>query len=327
MLTASTATGLIQKLAWRSLRPLALGSWRSLLEMVRRTISFADGEPRLTPSAPATGLIQKLALAVSPAARFRLAAFVARNGPADHFVRRRRTAPHPFRPSHPLELLSTDRDQWPIYESYPFPVQHPGRPDPGRDQSGAILPVRDPDIRRLVAPRWPRRRSWDGVGCGDHLRPGAVRGPRPDRTGPMGLYWLQALGRDLSSLPGLADVARRRRARGSRRWGFVPSRSGLARSFWLALATQLSNPKTLVVIGGIFAALLPARVPAWMYLAIPPIQFVIETSWYAFVAMVMSSTAPRAAYLRARTWIDRMAGGVLGVLGLRLIIESVREAG
>ena len=106
----------------------------------------------------------------------------------------------------------------------------------------------------------------------------------------------------------------------------VSSRSGLARSFWLALATQLSNPKTLVVIGGIFAALLPAHIPIWMPLAIPPIQFVIETSWYSFVAVVMSSSAPRAAYLHARAGIDRAAGCVLGVLGLRLIVESVREA-
>ena len=40
-------------------------------------------------------------------------------------------------------------------------------------------------------------------------------------------------------------------------------------------------------------------------LAIPPIQFVVESSWYAFVAMVMSSPAPRSVYLRAQTWIDR----------------------
>ena len=100
---------------------------------------------------------------------------------------------------------------------------------------------------------------------------------------------------------------------------------GLARSFWLALATQLSNPKTLVVISGIFAALLPAHVPVWMPLAIPPIQFVIESSWYGFVAIVMSSAAPRSAYLRARTWIDRAAGCVLGVLGLRLIWESAKQ--
>jgi threonine/homoserine/homoserine lactone efflux protein len=102
---------------------------------------------------------------------------------------------------------------------------------------------------------------------------------------------------------------------------------GLARSFLLALATQLSNPKTVVVISGIFAALLPAHVPVWMLLAIPPIQFVIESSWYAFVAMVMSSPAPRSVYLRAQTWIDRAAGCVLGALGLRLILEGAKEAG
>ena len=102
---------------------------------------------------------------------------------------------------------------------------------------------------------------------------------------------------------------------------------GPVRSFLLALATQLSNPKTVVVISGIFAALLPAHVPVWMLLAIPPIQFVIETSWYAFVAVAMSSTAPRRVYLGAKTGIDRAAGGVLGALGLRLIIEGTREAG
>jgi len=69
------------------------------------------------------------------------------------------------------------------------------------------------------------------------------------------------------------------------------------------------------------------HVPAWMLLAIPPIQFVIESSWYAFVAMVMSSPAPRSVYLRAQTWIDRAAGCVLGALGLRLILEGAKEAG
>jgi threonine/homoserine/homoserine lactone efflux protein len=90
--------------------------------------------------------------------------------------------------------------------------------------------------------------------------------------------------------------------------------AGLIRSFLLALATQLSNPKTVLVISGIFAALLPSHVPAWMYLAIPPIDFVLEGSWYAFVAVAMSSTAPRMFYTRARSGIDRTPGCVLGVL-------------
>jgi threonine/homoserine/homoserine lactone efflux protein len=106
--------------------------------------------------------------------------------------------------------------------------------------------------------------------------------------------------------------------------GPVPKR-GLRKSFLLALATQLSNPKTVVVIGGIYAALLPAHVPLWMYLAIPPIDFMMEGGWYAFVAVAMSSSRPRAAYLGAQGWIDRAAGTLLGVLGLRLIYESTQR--
>jgi len=102
--------------------------------------------------------------------------------------------------------------------------------------------------------------------------------------------------------------------------------ASLVRSFWLALATQLSNPKTLLVIGGIFAALLPEHVPLWMYFTIPVIQLFMEGSWYAFVAIAMSSTGPRSVYLRARGRIDRAAGCVLGALGLRLIYEGTTEA-
>ena len=100
----------------------------------------------------------------------------------------------------------------------------------------------------------------------------------------------------------------------------------VGRSFWLALATQLSNPKTLLVIGGIFAALLPARIPVWMYVAIPVIQLFVESLWYTFVAVAMSSPGPRHVYLRARGTIDRAAGCVLGVLGVRLIYAGATEA-
>src|ERR1700749_4227168 len=96
------------------------------------------------------------------------------------------------------------------------------------------------------------------------------------------------------------------------------------RSFLLALATQFSNPKTVIVISGIFAALLPTHVPTWMVVVIPPVDFLIEASWYSFVAVAMSSSGPRSVYLRAQTWIARAAGCVLGALGLRLIIEGAR---
>jgi threonine/homoserine/homoserine lactone efflux protein len=104
-----------------------------------------------------------------------------------------------------------------------------------------------------------------------------------------------------------------------------PTKAGVNRSFWLALATQLSNPKTLIVISGIFAALLPTRIPGWMYWTIPLVDIVLETSWYIFVAVALSSRGPRLVYLSARSTIDRAAGCVLGVLGLRLIFEGAKD--
>ena len=96
------------------------------------------------------------------------------------------------------------------------------------------------------------------------------------------------------------------------------------RAFWLALGTQLSNPKIVAVFGAVFAALLPADPPLWLYLALPPLIFVQETAWYALVALAFSASRPRAAYLGAKLWIDRIAAALIGVLGIRLIYEAVR---
>jgi threonine/homoserine/homoserine lactone efflux protein len=101
-------------------------------------------------------------------------------------------------------------------------------------------------------------------------------------------------------------------------------KSNLRRSFALALATQLSNPKIVAVFGAVFAALLPPSPPLWLDLALPPLIFVQESAWYALVALAFSSARPRALYLHAKRWIDRAAGTVIGLLGVRLIIEAGR---
>jgi len=44
----------------------------------------------------------------------------------------------------------------------------------------------------------------------------------------------------------------------------------------------------------------------------------------AIVALALSSASPRAAYLRFKALVDRTAGTVLGILGLKLV-ASARE--
>lgn len=102
----------------------------------------------------------------------------------------------------------------------------------------------------------------------------------------------------------------------------APQGASLFRSFSFGLLTQISNPKAAIIYGSVFAAMLPAAPPSWLVLALPPLVFAIETAWYAIVALAFSASHPRALYLRGKLWIDRLAGGVMTALGLRLLLDA-----
>ncbi|MGB9096574.1 LysE family translocator [Erwinia sp.] len=93
------------------------------------------------------------------------------------------------------------------------------------------------------------------------------------------------------------------------------------RAFGHAFITQLSNPKTAVVFAGIFAALLPAHITPMMYVALPLVAMLVDGLWYAFVAYALSSTGPRNTYLRYKGTFDRLGGGVMALLGIKLIMK------
>lgn len=94
--------------------------------------------------------------------------------------------------------------------------------------------------------------------------------------------------------------------------------------FVLGLATQLTNPKTAVVYASVFASLLPRDAPLALVVTLPVLVFAIEFGWYAVVAATLARSSPRARYLASKAWIDRLAGGVMGALGAKLILEAVR---
>lgn len=98
----------------------------------------------------------------------------------------------------------------------------------------------------------------------------------------------------------------------------------LTRSFILGLTTQISNPKTAIVYASVFAALLPAAPAGWVFATLLLGIFLNEAGWYTLVACVFSAPRPRAVYLRSKTLIDRMAGLILGALGIRLIADGLR---
>lgn len=96
----------------------------------------------------------------------------------------------------------------------------------------------------------------------------------------------------------------------------------LRRAFFLGFATQVSNPKTAVVYASIFVSLLPGELPFPLMIGLPLLVFVIETGWYSIVALALSAPRHRVRYLRFKSKIDHAAGGLLAVLGLKLVIGA-----
>jgi threonine/homoserine/homoserine lactone efflux protein len=93
------------------------------------------------------------------------------------------------------------------------------------------------------------------------------------------------------------------------------------RTFRTVLMVQLSNPKVAVFFGSVFLTLLPADAPSWTNIAVPAIVFVDEFAWYALVALLFSGDLVRTGYRRAQVWVERLTGGVLAALGLRLALD------
>ncbi len=96
----------------------------------------------------------------------------------------------------------------------------------------------------------------------------------------------------------------------------------LSKSYMLGLFTQLSNPKTAIVIGGIFMAFMPTDVPVYSYFILAIMAFVIDAGWYSIVSIMLSTSQAQKVYLRFKKLITRVASGLMAVLGVKLIFNQ-----
>ena len=90
-------------------------------------------------------------------------------------------------------------------------------------------------------------------------------------------------------------------------------------AYRLGLITQMSNPKIAIILASIFTALLPKEIPSYFYVVLPMLCFFIDAGWYSLVAVALSAEKPRRVYLKFKKVFDRVAGGVMTLLGLKLI--------
>ena len=92
------------------------------------------------------------------------------------------------------------------------------------------------------------------------------------------------------------------------------------------LLTNLSNPKSALFFGSVFSTALPAHPSNAMLAAAVALIVVNALGWHLLLAFLFSRQTVQAGYAARREAFSRVAGTVVGTLGLSLLLASLREA-
>jgi len=101
------------------------------------------------------------------------------------------------------------------------------------------------------------------------------------------------------------------------RSGAAASAASNVRSGFL---TSMTNPKAAAFFGSLFVVTLPVGAPAWVYGAVLAIVTALSAAWHCGLALFFSLGAVQATYRRFKAAISTVMGGVLVLLGVRLLV-------
>ena len=115
----------------------------------------------------------------------------------------------------------------------------------------------------------------------------------------------------------IANARRRAQATADLR-GALPTP---ARAFWVGLVTSLANPRSALSVASLFAAALPPDPAPAIGITAIVLMIAISAAWYAFVVYLFASGIVANTYARLRHWVDRVAGCILVLFGVKLAME------
>ena len=97
-------------------------------------------------------------------------------------------------------------------------------------------------------------------------------------------------------------------------------------AFRLGFLTNITNPKSALFFGSVFATSFPAAPSPILQASAVAMVVVNALRWHTLLAYLFSRKRVRAAYSRTRGVANRIASAAVGVLGLGLLVASLREA-
>ena len=99
-----------------------------------------------------------------------------------------------------------------------------------------------------------------------------------------------------------------------------------AAAFRLGFLTNITNPKSALFFGSVFAASFPAAPSPALQMAAVAMIVLNALCWHTLLAYLFSRARVRSGYTRVRGLANRMAAVVVGVLGLGLLVATLRDA-
>lgn len=91
--------------------------------------------------------------------------------------------------------------------------------------------------------------------------------------------------------------------------------------FWGGLVLNLSNPKPALFYSAVLLSIFPAALGGFDKLVVSAVALSVELGFYTALATLMALPLLRRRYYAAKFWIDRIAAGLIGLLGISLILR------
>ena len=88
---------------------------------------------------------------------------------------------------------------------------------------------------------------------------------------------------------------------------------------WSGFLTSMTNPKAAAFFGSLFVATLPIHAPSWVFGLTLAIVATLSAAWHCGLALFFSLGPVQAAYRRSKATVSTVMGGVLVLLGIRLL--------
>lgn len=97
---------------------------------------------------------------------------------------------------------------------------------------------------------------------------------------------------------------------------------GGSSNFWRGCLVNMTNPKSAAYYASVFAAFLTPEMPGWVLLALVIAITVMSLMWHVLLAVGFSAAPIQTRYITVSKYVDRLCGGLLVFLGLRLAWDT-----